>query len=73
MTTEVRARKLVFLDFDGVLHPTSATEWILFCRAPHLQQALANHDCGLVISSSWRHHFSRGNCWRFLHPICKAG
>ncbi len=66
MTTVNRARKLVFLDFDGVLHPTSAPEEMLFCRVPHLQRALANHCCDLVISSSWRHHFSMGQLLAFL-------
>jgi len=56
--TGAHVRKLLFLDFDGVLHPTSASSGLLFCRVPLLQQALADHCCTIVISSSWRHHHS---------------
>ena len=50
-------RRLLFLDFDGVLHPTSVTESKpLFCREHVLQATLAGTDCEIVISSSWRHH-----------------
>jgi hypothetical protein len=48
--------QLLFLDFDGVLHPTSSTSAGLFCRADSLLQALEGSDCAVVISSSWRHH-----------------
>ena len=54
-------RKLLFLDFDGVLHPSTVTaEQPLFCRAALLVEAsaLAQLDFDIVISSSWRHHFS---------------
>lgn len=66
MTSGNRSRRLLFLDFDGVLHPASAPEGQLFCRVPHLQQALSHHCCDLVISSSWRHHFSMGQLLAFL-------
>lgn len=46
--------KLLFLDFDGVLHPTSATVDAPFCLTPLLDQALGEADCSIVISSSWR-------------------
>ncbi len=49
-------RRLVFLDFDGVLHPTSAGPSDLFCQAALLEEVLLGTDCGIVISSSWRHH-----------------
>lgn len=50
--------KTLLLDFDGVLHPTSATQVQLLCRLPLLEQALHGHTCEIVISSSWRHHHS---------------
>lgn len=48
--------RLLFLDFDGVLHPTSATANEQFCQLRLLTDCLADIDCSLVISSSWRHH-----------------
>lgn len=48
--------RLLFLDFDGVLHPTSGSDANLFCRADSLLEALEGADCAIVISSSWRHH-----------------
>lgn len=47
-------RPLLFLDFDGVLHPASAYQTRAFCHAPTLAQCLAPYDCDIVISSSWR-------------------
>ncbi len=49
--------RLLFLDFDGVLHPTSAMAEAQFCQLPLLACCLAGADCHLVISSSWRHHY----------------
>jgi len=50
--------KTIFLDFDGVLHPSSATREQLLCRLPALEQSVQGHECEIVISSSWRHHHS---------------
>jgi len=45
---------VLFLDFDGVLHPESGAE-PLFCRLPLLEQWLrARPNIHVVISSSWR-------------------
>ena len=47
-------RKIVYLDFDGVLHPTSPVTEGLFSRA-HLLEPLFNDGlASIVISSSWR-------------------
>jgi hypothetical protein len=47
-------RKIVYLDFDGVLHPTSLVTEGLFSRV-HLLEPLFESDlAGIVISSSWR-------------------
>lgn len=58
MSSSQPVARLLFLDFDGVLHPTSASQEELFCRLDLLDQALSGGDYGLVISSSWRHHYS---------------
>lgn len=50
--------KLLFLDFDGVLHPNFCHESAYFSRANCLLNALGDNVNGLkiVISSSWRFH-----------------
>lgn len=51
------ARKIIlFLDFDGVLHPDPPTsEAPLFCRAGLLHQFLLQHrGVAVVVSSTWR-------------------
>ncbi len=49
---------ILFLDFDGVLHPASAYQTNAFCCAPALADCLRPYPCDVVISSSWR--FSYG-------------
>lgn len=49
--------KIVMVDFDGVLHPASVSAEQLFCRLPLLEMALSGYECGIVISSSWRHQY----------------
>jgi len=46
--------RLLYLDLDGVLHPTSGND--LFCRMHLLGNALIGRDCQIIISSSWRYH-----------------
>ena len=46
--------KLLFLDFDGVLHPTHFAGEDPFNRVHLLEESLAGSDLGIVISSSWR-------------------
>lgn len=53
--------KILFLDFDGVLHPTHFAGEDPFNRAHLLEAALANQPLGIVIASSWR----------FTHPLEK--
>jgi hypothetical protein len=48
-------KKVVFVDFDGVLHPTTHGSKLL-SQLPLLESAIESHDCALVISSSWRFH-----------------
>lgn len=47
--------KVLFLDFDGVLHPTSHGS-VLFSQMNLLEEAVGNESCQIVISSSWRFH-----------------
>ena len=46
--------KIVYLDFDGVLHPSSPIDNTLFSRAQLLEPAIENSNASIVISSSWR-------------------
>ena len=46
--------KLLFLDFDGVLHPTHFAGESPFSRAHLLEETLAQFAPKIVISSSWR-------------------
>jgi HAD domain in Swiss Army Knife RNA repair proteins len=46
--------KVLFLDFDGVLHPTTPGLDPFFVKAPLLDQALVGFQIPIVISSSWR-------------------
>jgi HAD domain in Swiss Army Knife RNA repair proteins len=60
-------KRALFLGFDGVLHPTTPTEVnSTFCRATLLESALDGHQCDVVISSSWRHHYSYLELLNFL-------
>ncbi len=51
------ATKTLFLDFDGVLHPTLAKPAEHFGCAQLLVAVLEQHKPDVVISSSWRLHF----------------
>ena len=52
-------KKTLFLDFDGVLHPTLAQPSALFIHGLRLAEALRPYLVDIVISSSWRFHCSR--------------
>lgn len=47
---------ILFLDFDGVLHPDPCHDTsILFCHSPRLESVLRDfQDVPIVISSTWR-------------------
>jgi len=47
-------RKIVYLDFDGVLHPTSLVTESLFSRVHLLEPLFEDGLASIVISSSWR-------------------
>jgi hypothetical protein len=51
-------KKILFLDFDGVLHGDSDAGR-LFCRLPYLAEYLARMpDVEIVVSSTWREAYS---------------
>ncbi|MBK6631534.1 MAG: hypothetical protein IPG33_11115 [Betaproteobacteria bacterium] len=54
-----RHRPVLFLDFDGVLHPSLCLEAEHFCRRPLFEEVMRRFPAvRIVISSSWRHHFA---------------
>jgi len=46
--------KVLFLDFDGVLHPTHSVSDAPFNRIDLLEEAISDVSLDIVISSSWR-------------------
>lgn len=64
--------RVLFLDFDGVLHPTGTApgsclpfEWL-----PVLEQALGQWpDVSVVVHSSWREQFELEDLREFLSPL----
>ena len=62
---------LLFLDFDGVLHPSLQGIKGYFTRAPLLSDALDGLACDIVISSSWRFHFPPDELPGYLMPLLR--
>lgn len=62
-------KKLIFLDFDGVLHPNFSQEGEYFSRTSYLVDALDGFagDVEIIISSSWRFHWP-GDVLRQMLP-----
>jgi len=60
--------KLLFLDFDGVLHPNFSLENDYFNRIDLLLEALIGNTSGLeiIVSSSWRFHFTFAEILAYL-------
>jgi hypothetical protein len=65
-------KKTLFLDFDGVLHPTLAEPSALFIHGTRLAEALRSFPVNIVISSSWRFHFPKEDYLKKL-PLELAG
>jgi hypothetical protein len=59
-TSRMDFNRVIFLDFDGVLHPEGCAERDHFCFLPNFSEALKTADpfqsTPIVISSLWRHH-----------------
>ena len=50
---------LLFIDFDGVLHPEPCSDDEYFCKTPLLWQILRTcENISVVFSTSWRHLYS---------------
>ncbi len=55
----ISSNKFLFLDFDGVLHPTTTKNFSdYFSKNELLEETFKNYECNIVISSSWRFHYS---------------
>ncbi|MGC2029246.1 MAG: HAD domain-containing protein [Steroidobacteraceae bacterium] len=54
----INLKPVLFLDFDGVLHPNCCAPEDCFCLLPALAATIAPFEVDIVISSSWRHHYS---------------
>lgn len=50
--------RILFLDFDGVLHPSLAHPNCYFMHLSALEHVLRGKSCEIVISSSWRFHYT---------------
>jgi hypothetical protein len=55
---DLQFSQVLMLDFDGVLHSAQGNQMPEFTHAPRLSQILAESDCTVVISSTWREHYS---------------
>lgn len=68
----MRPERVVFIDFDGVLHPAGGKpgqvlpfEWV-----PELAALLLPYpDVGIVVHSSWAERFSLNDLREFLEPL----
>jgi len=64
--------RIVFLDFDGVLHPVEPTSLGLaqFCWLHILSQLLVGHDdVQLIVHSTWRYEYTDAELRAFLGPL----
>ena len=60
---------LVFLDFDGVMHPVGCEPDRHFCQRDLFEQVLREHpDVRIVITSTWRHAYPMAEIKRFFSP-----
>jgi hypothetical protein len=50
--------KYLFLDFDGVLHPSLCNDKDRFSKVNLLNQTFTSSSCQIIISSSWRFQFT---------------
>ena len=58
--------KTLFLDFDGVLHPSITSEY--FTKLDLMREGINGQPVEIVISSSWRFHHSLDELKNFLGP-----
>jgi len=65
----VNKEKLLFLDFDGVLHPTHFAGESPFSKAHLLEETLAQFAPKIVVSSSWRFTHSLEKLQKMLPTV----
>ncbi len=58
--------KYLFLDFDGVLHPSLCNDKDRFSKVNLLSQALTSSTCQIIIASSWRFQFTLAQLKKML-------
>jgi len=75
---------VIFLDFDGVIHPAEYLRFneidgelvlgsdVRFCWAGVLWDLIKDHDCDLVIHSSWRTSFDLSQIRKMLPPELRS-
>jgi hypothetical protein len=64
---------IIFLDFDGVLHPEPCREEQFFCHLPKLEALLREFPAvRIVISSSWRNDRTLAELRAFFSPDIAA-
>ncbi len=64
---------IIFLDFDGVTHPQPCFQENVFCRLPILEEVLREFPTvDIVISSSWREHYSLSDLQDFFSADIQA-
>ena len=68
----IAPKKILFLDFDGVLHPSNATPQGWFCRMPLLEAAVGTQPVQIIISSSWRFHHSQHELIKHFPPNLRS-
>lgn len=60
---------LVFLDFDGVMHPVGCEPSRHFCQRNLFEEVMREHpDARIVISSTWRQAYPLAEMKRFFSP-----
>ncbi len=60
---------LVFLDFDGVMHPAGCDTSRYFCNLAEFEEVMREHpDVGIVIASTWRHAYPLTELKRNFSP-----
>ena len=60
---------LVFLDFDGVMHPVGCEPERHFCQRDLFEEVMREHpDVRIVITSTWRQAYPMTEIKRFFSP-----
>ena len=58
-------KNIIYLDFDGVLHPACPTETNQFCALPYFESVIEpfvkEKNIKIIISSSWRMYYGIEN------------